>query len=75
VNPFWKVANSGCNLNRPTSRNIEAAGFAFESLDEHLETRIPIPLVRPWLVVVARKAEGDSAALDGAAGAELQESP
>jgi hypothetical protein len=27
VNPFWKVVNSGCNLNRPTRRNIEAAGL------------------------------------------------
>jgi hypothetical protein len=28
VNPFWKAVNSGCNLNRPTSRNIEAAGLS-----------------------------------------------
>jgi SAM-dependent methyltransferase len=75
VNPFWKAVNSGCNLNRPTSRNIEAAGFVFESLDEHLETRLPIPVVRPWLVAVARKAAGDSAAYDETAGAELQASP
>lgn len=55
VNPVWKVISSGCHLNRDTRRNVEVAGFVFESVEVGLEARIPFPLVRPQLLAAARK--------------------
>ena len=49
INPIWKITGSGCHLNRDTKRSIEAAGFVFEAVEEGLEMRIPIPVVRPQL--------------------------
>jgi ubiquinone/menaquinone biosynthesis C-methylase UbiE len=55
INPIWNVIGSGCHLDRDTRRSIEGAGFALESVEEGLETRISLPLVQPHLQVVARK--------------------
>ena len=56
VTPVWRVVGAGCHPNRDTRRNIEAAGFVFESADEGRETRMPIPLLQPHLQAVARPA-------------------
>lgn len=56
VNPFWRVVAGGCNLNRPTRRAIEGAGFELVSAEDVLEARIPIAVIRPWLVAVAKPA-------------------
>lgn len=42
-------------------RNIEAAGFVFESVEGWLEAGIPFPLVRPQLLAAARKPAGERA--------------
>lgn len=55
--PIQKLIATGCHPNRDTRRSIESAGFVFESVEEWLEPRIPIPWVRPHLQAVARKEE------------------
>lgn len=55
--PVQRFIALGCHPNRDTRRNIEAAGFVFESVDEWLEVRVPYPWVRPCLQAVARKEE------------------
>lgn len=55
VSPIWKVVSSGCHLDRDTRSTIEAAGFAFDSVDEWLEAQITLPLVRPHLLAVAHR--------------------
>lgn len=53
--PVQRFVASGCHPNRETRRNIEAAGFIFESVEEWLEPRVPYPWIRPFLQAVARK--------------------
>ena len=55
LNPLWKTLNNGCQLNRNTRAVIEAAGFEFERVDEFRERRIPLAIVQPQLIGVARK--------------------
>jgi ubiquinone/menaquinone biosynthesis C-methylase UbiE len=50
----WGVIAGGCHPNRDTKDMIERAGFAFEWLAEQEEERIPIPIVRPGILGVAR---------------------
>jgi ubiquinone/menaquinone biosynthesis C-methylase UbiE len=50
----WGVVAGGCHPNRDTKGMIERAGFAFEWLAEQEEERIPIPIVRPGILGVAR---------------------
>ena len=57
LTPLWKTVNAGCHLNRNTRATIEAAGFAFESVEELRERRIPLPIVQPKLIGTARRAE------------------
>ncbi|HZU15522.1 MAG TPA: methyltransferase domain-containing protein [Candidatus Dormibacteraeota bacterium] len=57
LTPLWRRVVGGCHLNRDTRASIEAAGFRFESLDEFPEERIPIPVLRPHLVGVARRSD------------------
>ena len=53
--PLSSAVGGGCHLNRDTRQNIEAAGFAFEAVEEEPETRISIPLFRPHLQAAARR--------------------
>jgi len=55
LTPLWRRIGGGCHLNRDTRAAVEAAGFRFESADEFLEERIPIPVLRPHLVGVAHR--------------------
>jgi ubiquinone/menaquinone biosynthesis C-methylase UbiE len=57
LTPLWKTINGGCCLNRDTRRTIEAAGFVFGAVEEFREERIPLPIVQPHLLGVARRAE------------------
>ena len=57
LTPLWQPLNNGCHLNRDTRAAIEAAGFAFERVAEFRERRIPLSIVQPQLVGVARKRE------------------
>jgi len=57
VTPLWKRISVGCHPNRDTRATIEAAGFAFESVEEFREKRLPIPIVQPQLIGTARRAE------------------
>jgi hypothetical protein len=50
------MTGGGCHPNRDTRAAIEAAGFAFESVEEFVEKRIPIPIVQPELIGMAHKA-------------------
>jgi ubiquinone/menaquinone biosynthesis C-methylase UbiE len=54
---LWQTVNLGCHPNRDTRRSIEGAGFAFESLEEARERRIPIAIVQPQLTGTARRAD------------------
>ncbi|HSR26229.1 MAG TPA: methyltransferase domain-containing protein [Candidatus Eisenbacteria bacterium] len=55
LTPLQKALGSGCHPNRDTRRSIEAAGFVLESVEEWLETRVPVPWTRPWLQAVASR--------------------
>jgi len=60
--PLWKTLNGGCHLNRPTRATIEAAGFAFTSVQEFRETRIPLAFIQPMLIGVGQaRQEGGEA--------------
>jgi ubiquinone/menaquinone biosynthesis C-methylase UbiE len=50
----WGVIAGGCHPNRDTKGMIERAGFAFDWLAEQEEERIPIPIVRPGILGLAR---------------------
>jgi ubiquinone/menaquinone biosynthesis C-methylase UbiE len=52
----WGVIAGGCHPNRDTKGMIERAGFAFEWLAEQEEERIPVAIVRPGIMGVARPA-------------------
>ena len=54
LTPLWKTLNGGCHLNRPTRATIEAAGFAFTSVEEFREKRIPLAIVQPMLIGVGQ---------------------
>jgi ubiquinone/menaquinone biosynthesis C-methylase UbiE len=43
LTPLWKTIAGGCHPNRDTRATIEAAGFEFESVEEFLEKRLPVP--------------------------------
>jgi ubiquinone/menaquinone biosynthesis C-methylase UbiE len=53
LTPLWKPIGGGCHLNRDTRATIEGAGFRFEVVDEFMEERVPIPVLRPQLIGVA----------------------
>jgi ubiquinone/menaquinone biosynthesis C-methylase UbiE len=53
--PLWRTINNGCHPNRNTRAAIAAAGFEFERIDEFREQRIPLSIVQPHLIGVARK--------------------
>ncbi|HLH68357.1 MAG TPA: methyltransferase domain-containing protein [Candidatus Dormibacteraeota bacterium] len=53
LTPLWRPIGGGCHLNRDTRATIEAAGFRFEAVEELMEERIPIPVMRPQLIGVA----------------------
>lgn len=55
--PLWKLVNAGCHLNRDTRATIEGAGFVFETVEEDRERRIPLSLLQPKLIGVARRTE------------------
>ncbi len=50
----WGWLALGCHPNRDTWAAIEAAGFTFERVAERRERRIPLPLLQPQLLGVAR---------------------
>lgn len=55
LNPLWKFATTGCNLNRDLTASIEGAGFSdveFEAFD--LSVRLPVTI--PNIVGAARVA-------------------
>jgi len=56
LDPVWRAVNNGCHLNRHTRAAIEGAGFEFQRVDEFRERQIPLAIVQPQLVGVARKA-------------------
>jgi ubiquinone/menaquinone biosynthesis C-methylase UbiE len=56
LTPVWKILNGGCHPNRATRATIEAAGFAFESVAEFVERRMPVPILRPHLLGAASPA-------------------
>jgi ubiquinone/menaquinone biosynthesis C-methylase UbiE len=56
ITPLWQAVNGGCHLNRDTRATIEAAGFAFEAAEQFREGRIPLPIVQPHLLGIARRA-------------------
>lgn len=60
LTPLWRRIGGGCHLNRDTRSAISAAGFRFESVDEFLEERIPIAVLQPQLIGVARRDDRDS---------------
>ena len=51
----WKVFALGCNCNRETLALIEASGLSIEEIHKTSDNRIPIPIVRPLIIGVARK--------------------
>jgi hypothetical protein len=53
AHPLSRTVGGGCHLNRDTRRNVEAAGFTFDAVEEEPEARIGIPLFRPHLQAVA----------------------
>lgn len=57
LTPIWRTMGGGCHPNRDTRASIEAAGFAFESVEEFRERRVPVPIVQPQLIGTARRAE------------------
>lgn len=57
LTPLWRLVNAGCHLNRDTRATIKAAGFAFESVEELRERRIPLAIMQPKLIATARRAE------------------
>lgn len=56
ITPLWQRVG-GCHPNRDTRATTEAAGFAFELVEEFRERRIPIPIVQPQLIGTARRPE------------------
>jgi len=52
----WKVFGRGCNCNRDTRALIEASGLSIEKIDKTSDKRMPISIVRPLIIGVARKA-------------------
>jgi ubiquinone/menaquinone biosynthesis C-methylase UbiE len=56
VTPLWRALAVGCHPNRDTRATTEAAGFAFERVEEFRERRIPVPVVQPQLIGTAKKA-------------------
>ncbi|MGH2460248.1 MAG: class I SAM-dependent methyltransferase [Chloroflexota bacterium] len=57
LTPLWKLFSAGCHPNRNTRAAIEAARFSFESVEESRDRRIPVALMQPKLIGVARRAE------------------
>ena len=51
--PPWKIVGRGCHPNRDTRAAIEASAFSFERIEEDLEARMPVPIVRPLIQGVA----------------------
>lgn len=52
----WKVIGRGCNCNLDTRAVIEASGLKVDEIEQRIEKRIPVPIVRPRISGVARKA-------------------
>ena len=50
----WSWFGCGCQCNRKTAENIQAAGFSLSSLEHHKLEKAP-PLVRPVIVGAAAK--------------------
>ncbi len=53
--PVQRLLSCGCNPNRDTRATVEAAGFAFDLVEEWVEPRLPNSIVRPYLLGMAHK--------------------
>jgi len=56
LNPVWRPLACGCELNRPTRRTIEQAGFVFETIRDERHPDFP-RLVSPIILGVAYPGE------------------
>ena len=54
LNPLWKFATTGCNLNRDLTGSIEGAGFSDIEV-EAFDLSVRLPVTIPNIVGVARK--------------------
>ncbi|MGO9079477.1 MAG: class I SAM-dependent methyltransferase [Streptosporangiaceae bacterium] len=54
LSPVWGAVSGGCRLNRDTRAEIQAAGFAFDTVADAADPRIPVALIRRQLIGVAR---------------------
>ena len=53
LNPFWKFATTGCNLNRDLTASIHSAGFSDVEL-ESFDLSVRLPVTIPNIVGTAR---------------------
>ena len=60
IEPLWKRCMGNCHLTRRTEAAILAAGFEFERIERE-SIRKALPIVRPSIRGVARKAGGSRA--------------
>ncbi len=54
--PVQHLLACGCHPNRDTRATVEASGFAFDLIEEWVETRLPNPVVRPHLLGRAHRS-------------------
>ncbi len=53
--PVQRLLSCGCHPNRDTRATVESAGFAFDHVEEWVETRLPNSIIRPHLLGMAHK--------------------